>query len=126
MIVVAVILRQDAIQDGLHEPGFLGREEPDRRHVLDAGSHHVAGRLVPEPLLAQRAVAGVVARLRHGLEGQSRGRIGGLHHVSLRSRLASRPMNPLAANSMGAKIGGPYMMLYRGIVSPQGRRSMPR
>ncbi|SRR5579883_641401 len=48
------------------------------------------------------------------------------HHSALCNRLARRPRKPLAANSSGAKMGGPYIRLCSGSFSPPGRRSTPR
>ena len=88
--------------------------------------------LVPECLLAQSMEAGVVARLAFRFKWLAgAGSIGrdsdscesvvavdqfwvgvelGIYR-SLRNMLARRPRNPQAANSSGAKIGGPYITL---------------
>ncbi len=76
---------------------------------------------IPEFLLAEGTIAGIVAGLAQGTDdwaiaaGIDRAGIAFIrgHQLlfSRRKRLAIRPRNPAAANNRGAKMGGPYMRL---------------
>src|SRR6185437_1564992 len=101
VFLVAVVLRQDAVANRPHENGLLGRKKTDSFMPPDTLEHHLARGLVPEFRLLQRVEAGIIAGL-----------AAGAHYFGFfRSRLASMPRKPQAANNSGARIGGPYRTL---------------
>ena len=61
--LVAVVLRQNAVANRLHQRSLLRREEAQGRHMLDALQYHLARGFVPELLLRERLKAGIVAGL---------------------------------------------------------------
>src|ERR1051326_4373036 len=132
---IAIVLWQQAVAYGLHQPRLFSRKETDGGYLLNTGQHDVARSFIPEGLLAQRGKAWIIAWLGSRqdwlvcigiyrqaacvyLLGQgilfdvfSSVFVSYFHQSALLRRLASRPRKPVAAYRSGAKIGGPYNRL---------------
>src|SRR6202008_2489003 len=65
---VTIVLRQDVVANRFKQMRLLRGKKANRRNLLNTLQHHRTGRRVPEPLLAKRVVARVVARLGFRLE----------------------------------------------------------
>src|SRR5690242_17856122 len=63
IVRVAIILREHAITDRLHQLSFFWRKEANRRHMLNALQYNLACGLIPEGLLAQCLEALIIAWL---------------------------------------------------------------
>lgn len=66
--LVAIILRQDPIQHGLHHVSLVGQEEPDGRDLLDPTDDDLARGRVPEIFLGKRGKPRIIAGLRPRFE----------------------------------------------------------
>src|ERR1700759_1988684 len=109
--VSAGVLRKNAIDNRGHGACLVWRAEPNRLLFRDSLLHYFASCRIPVAFLFKRAESRIVARLLAFRE-RSFSWIRWLVfirnlHRSRRIRYAIMPKRPHAANSSGAKIGGP-------------------
>src|SRR6201996_8953474 len=109
--VSAVVLRKNAIDNRVHGACLVWRKEANRLLFRDSLLHYLASCRIPVALLLKRAESRIVAWLLAFRERNStwfRWLVFIRHlHRSRRIRYAIMPKRPHAANSSGAKIGGP-------------------
>src|SRR5262245_60471098 len=137
------VLREHDVREGPERDRLLGREEADRRHVVDAVEDDPPRDLVPVRRLLEHVVVWVPAVhlwRRPAPLARQVGRIGvrllapalgpaevsvAAHYFSRPTRPARTPRPPTRQSEPGARSGGPITRLYVGSAKPPGRLRTP-